>query len=147
MATSLLEEWASRAGFMIETAGDEVLHGWGDMETAYDVRRAGALFTVTREDHGHGRPIARFSSEIDADRLLMLLFGRSFREANAMPRTAPASLADGAVLVPVGSEWELIWAGGSGWFSRRDIALGYSGVAALSLEELDRALYDPGATF
>ena len=113
------------------------------MEIGYAVRRESDTYSIERSDRGANHTIARFPTQADADRMLLMMIGEAWRSEAIGPPTRRSELAEGTVLEQTGDGWELIWPGGAGSFTRSNTARRYSVVAALSLEELSVKLQDP----
>jgi hypothetical protein len=78
MDKTVLETWAKRADLRFGATGEGIVHGWGDMETVFEVHEDETGYAVVTRDRGVRRTVATFGTQDEADTLLLLLLGRTW---------------------------------------------------------------------
>lgn len=146
MDDTVIAAWARKAKMTLPSGGD-VLHGWGDMEIAYDVRDHHGRIAVDNVSRGDRRILATFAHVDDADRLLLLLLASVWRSLEQMPALRASGYSTTVHTDTGPTSITLDWRGGDAEFSAggsgRFYSSRYSYLAGRSVDEMDAALSDP----
>ncbi len=90
----ILAAWAERAAMPRPISGADIVHGWGDQEVAFAVRRDDG-FAVDKQDRGRWSTLGRFDTLVTADVFLVLCLGTIWRSnaglGDPLPGEDPAA--------------------------------------------------------
>jgi len=144
VSDTVIQDWAARVRMTIPSSGPDVVRGWGDMETAFEVRRHHGRFAVVKSDHGTARIAGTFQNEADADRYLLLLFANAWRSEQRRPALWQEDPAPGTTIDEGPTSIDLTWPTGEAEFPTgrvgRAAAVQYSHASGKSLAAISAAL-------
>lgn len=140
MSDRTLSTWAGAAGFPQRIDDAELVHGWGDIEVAYGVRREGEQFAVVRQDRGQWSTKGRLDRLADADAFLLVCFGTVWRANRGLADVFPVQPAPGATITPTDAGYLAEVADSRGWFPLRSDAKRFTYVGGRTLAEVEAFL-------
>lgn len=134
---AILAMWANRLSYLPLTGDGTLLVGWGDLETAFAIRRDSEGYTVDKQSRGQWATLGRFASRSEAEAFLAVCLTSIWRADRGLGDAFPAEPAPDTSITRTEEGYDVEAEGHRAFLRQRTDAKRYTHIAGRGLQQVN----------